>query len=154
MEVWGLKFGVYVARHGTQDGGQISLATATRRFADAFLVSELAKREQRLGEGQSDQHAFLTAQAKQEYLHYLLREEARMREQETPRYQEFMQGRDKRRTTLLRLAGGDAQSPLLRSFDSDSGRLTDFQTFFSDQVPGLEAWRAHTKEGRQRTTTP
>jgi len=144
VEAWGLKFGEYVARHLPRDSGPVGLATATRRFGDAFLVFEQGKRERRLIQLHTDQDIALATQLKQEYLSYLRSEEARLREQETSRYEEFLQGRDKRRTTLLRLAGGDGRSPLLTSFDSETGRLNDFQAFFSDQVPGLEAWGART----------
>jgi hypothetical protein len=143
VELCGLRFGQYVARHGARELGPTGLAAVTRQYGDAFLVSEQSKSEQQLRKRDGEERG-LAAELKEKYLHFLRSEEERLREQETRNYEAFLEVRNRQRATLLRLAGGDGHSPLLKSFDSEAGRLSDLQAFFSSQVPTLQAWEATT----------
>jgi hypothetical protein len=140
VELWGLRFGQYVARHGARELGPTGLARATRQYGDAFLVCEQRKSKQEQ-DHDGDQGA-RASEVKEKYLRFLHSEEQRLREQETRDFEAFLEARNRQRATLLRLAGGDDQSTLLRSFDSEAGRLRDLQAFFSERVPSLETWGA------------
>ncbi|HVO45258.1 MAG TPA: hypothetical protein VMT29_02880 [Steroidobacteraceae bacterium] len=148
-EGWGRQLAQQVAQQQRSDRPAfVTLSLAARLFGDAFVAWVRRDREREARQSASAQREANEARFKTEYLRYLQACEERLQQRDPARYQAFIDHREERRRSLLRVTRNGIQSALLRGFESDAARLEDFRAFFSGAVLDFAGWHAgHNQEG-------
>lgn len=136
----GRVFGAYVRSHKPPWMSVVSFQQAVRYFGDEFVNKQAkALASQEVLEQKQRQEQYL-AEHTPKWHEYLAAKEGEMRAERGDDYARFLAWRRGQRQDLKSARFLLRKQEVVARFDSEQGRLQQFQEFFSDHVLAFEAW--------------
>lgn len=136
----GRAFGEYVRSHKPAWMSVVSLRQAIRYFGDGFMNKQAKALASRKALKQKQRQARYLAQHTPKWHEYLTAKEEEIKTVRSDDYARFLAWRREQRRDLKDARFLLRKQEAIARFDSEQGRLQQFQEFFSEHVLAFKAW--------------
>lgn len=138
---WGRAFGQLTKTKPGPGGRPVaSLVLALRLFGDEFFTQQAQVRRKALVEARKKAWQEHADRFKSRWVEYLRETEARWRTERSDYYGIFTEHQRQEREKISRSQYKGLADPTLKYFDSDNGRLRQFQMYFANEVLDFAQW--------------